>query len=94
MSKVVHVPGLGYIHNALDAFARSAREDGQEEVARQFADLAEDAGMVYAHIATLGRYESYVVSYQDRGVALANFLMEMGWEPPTFIPTSECEVPF
>ena len=94
MSKVVHVPGLGYIHNALDAFARSAREDGQEEVARQSEALAVGAGMVYAHIAALGRYESYVVSYQDRGVALANFLMEMGWEPPAFIPTSECEVPF
>ena len=94
MSKVVDVPGLGYIHNALAAAARQAREDGQEEVARQFAYQADDAEMVYSHIATLGRYESDVVSYQDRGVALANFLMEMGWEPPAFIPTSECEVPF
>jgi hypothetical protein len=94
MSKVVDVPGLGYIHNALAAFAKQAREDGQEEVARQFAHQADDAEMVYSHIATLGRYESDVVSYQDRGVALANFLMEMGWEPPAFIPTSEWEVPF
>ena len=94
MSRVVDVPGLGYVHNALYDFAQRAREDGQPEVARQYADQAADAEKVYSHIASLGRYDSDVVAYADRGVALANFMMDMGWEPPSFIPTSEWEVPF
>ena len=94
MSKVVDAPGLGYIHNALYDFAQRAREDGEPEVARQYADQAADAKRIYSHIADLGRYDSDVVAYADRGVELANFLMDMGWEPPAFIPTRDWEVPF
>lgn len=92
----VHVPGLGYIHNALADFAKRLKDDGFWEIAAEYELQAVVAQEVYSHIAELGRYtHNGAMTYDSRGVELANKLMEMGWAPPEFIPTlEESEMPW